>query len=182
VLAKSSKKTLNTALGRIQLTLSMTIISKDLQAYLESKYNYQIIGIVDLDWLLNQPRNTLIKLFKQWHKVAFDNNDRIVLYSRNSISTETYIHIQNCGSLIDISNFFILICCPIIDTDLLDSIRQSYSSDNCVFSTLKIDFIDKKEPSDTSLKLLLPETFCFAPWTQMEISSQGEFKDRKSVV
>jgi MoaA/NifB/PqqE/SkfB family radical SAM enzyme len=64
-------------------------------------------------------------------------------------------HIKYCSSLIDISNFFILICSPDITTK------------DTVFSTLEINFTDC---------VTLPKTFCFNPWAHLEISSTGEFK------
>jgi len=127
----------------------------DLQSHLESTYNYQIVGIIDLDHLVTQPRNTLYKLFKQWHKDAFENNERIVLYSRNSVTNGMLEHIKHCSLLIDISDFFILICSPKINPS------------NTTFSTLEINFTDH---------IKLPRTFCFNPWAQLEISSIGEFK------
>jgi len=86
------------------------MLTQTLQSHLESTYDYQIVGIIDLDQLITQPRNTLYKSFKQWHKDAFNNNERIVLYSRNSVSNDMLTHIKHCSSLIDISDPFILIC------------------------------------------------------------------------
>ena len=131
------------------------MLTQNLQSHLESTYDYQIVGIIDLDQLVTQPRNTLYKSFKQWHKDAFKSNERIVLYSRNSVSNDMLKHIKHCSSLIDISNPFILICSPNINPE------------DTVFSTLEINFTDH---------ITLPKTFCFNPWAHLEISSTGEFK------
>lgn len=155
----------------------MTVIhSNDLQQHLESQHNYKIIGMVDLDQLVTQPRNTLFTLFRQWHRTVFEPNQRIVLYSRNSVSLEMLTHIQKCGSLVDVSNFFILLCCPDIDQSQLDQVRKTHSTDDCVFSTLHMEFEDDNTVAGTKTVLDLPDSFCFAPWAQLEISSQGEFK------
>ena len=132
--------------------------------------------MVDLDWLLHQSRNTLFMLFANWHKSVFEPNERIVIYSRNPVSIDMLEHIQKCGSMIDISNYFILFCNAHIDKDQLDQLRKKYSTDDCVFSTLSVNFIDSVPQQSASTLLNLPEKFCFAPWAQLEISAQGEFR------
>jgi len=156
--------------------LTISISSTDLQQYLESQSNYRVAGLVDLDLLSGQPRNTLYQLFRQWYKPAFDHDERIVLYSKKNIPVELLIHIQKCAALIDISNFFILICNSQISLDNLELVRAHHSHDDCIFSTLDVNFNDA--PTDVILNsaITLPETFCFSPWAHLEISSQGEFK------
>jgi MoaA/NifB/PqqE/SkfB family radical SAM enzyme len=154
----------------------LLIPSNSLTQHLESQYEYQIVGTVDLDRLVEQPRNTLFKMFKQWYKPAFEHNEKIVLYSRSEISFDLLTHIQNCGSLIDISNFFILICSPTINSDHVEKIKQLYSTDRMPFSTLEIGFSDSYTTTYRNPLINLPTTFCFSPWAHLEISSQGEFK------
>jgi hypothetical protein len=154
------------------------IPSTDLKQYLEQHYNYQIVGVIDLDQLLGQPRKTLYKLFKQWYQPEYSDHSRIVLYSRNLISVETLIHIQKSATLLDISNFFILICSSgsDIDQDHLELVRRNYSTDDCIFSTLDIKFSDVAPEVVKNPAITLPDTFCFSPWAHLEISSQGEFR------
>ena len=153
-----------------------SIASAELQKYLETQHNYHVIGVVDLDQLLGQPRNTLYRLFQQWYKSEFAHHERIVLYSRQKISLELLTHIQKCASLIDISNFFILICSPQIDYTDLELVRSQYLHDDCVLSTHIISFTDVVPHIVENHLITLPTTFCFSPWAQMEISSCGEFK------
>jgi len=153
-----------------------TTLSDDLLFHLESQYKYQIIGSVDLDWLVTQPRNTLFKLFRKWHKAVYEPHDRIVLYSRHTPSQEILTYIQQCGSQVDISNFFILICSPKINIKDLDHVRINYSTDESIFSTVDINFSDQIPMPDVNPFLRLPDNFCFAPWAHLEISSLGEFK------
>lgn len=155
----------------------MTLVStQSLGQHLESNYDYQIVGIVDLDQLVGQPRNTLYKAFKEWHKEKFDNDDRIVLYSRKPVTVDLLKHIQQCGSLVDISNFFILICSPSINKDDLELVRQKYSVDDIVFSTLLIEFSDEQVEVIANQLINLPDSFCFSPWAHLEINSVGEFR------
>lgn len=151
------------------------IHSDDLQRYLESQHNYKIVGMVDIDQLSAQPRNILFKLLRQWYKPTFENNERVVLFSRYKVSYEMLAHIQKCSCLVDVSNFFILMCGE-VDHDQLEQIRKNYSSDDCVFSTLSVQFTDNHEGLLDKTVLNLPESFCFAPWAHLEISSLGEFK------
>lgn len=154
----------------------LSISSLYLTEYLESEYDYKIIGLVDIDLLLQRPRKTLYELFKQWHKPAFSPKERIVLFSRKPLSIDTLVHIQKCASLIDISNFFILLCSSSIDQEHLESVKNSYSTDDCVFSTLAVDIVDTLPTGTKNPLILLPQSFCFSPWAHLEISSQGEFK------
>lgn len=155
----------------------MTVISSnELQFYLETQHNYHVVGLVDLDQLLGQPRNTLYRLFRELHKPAFDSNERIVLYSRKLISLDLLTHIQKCASLVDISNFFILICNSQIDNANLELVRAQYSTDDCVFSTHTINFNDVAPQVIENSSIKLPPTFCFSPWAHLEISSTGQFK------
>lgn len=154
----------------------ISLASTDLQKYLESRHGHKIIGMIDLDDLINRPRKTLYQYFDIWRKPAFDVDERIVLFTRTTPDHGTLVHIQRCASLIDISNFFILLCGSQIDRDQLESVRRCYSSDDCVFSSLEINITDPMPVGIKNPLITLPETFCFSPWAHMEISSQGEFK------
>lgn len=156
--------------------MAPSISTQQLSQYLETTHGYQIIGIMDLDWLNGQSRNTLYKAFKQWHRLVFESNEKIILYSRTTITNEMLQHIQTCGSSIDIPNYFILVCSPTIDQYELDVVRQQYSIDNNSITSLQIQFLDQTIPETTNAALILPRTFCFSPWAHLEISSRGEFK------
>lgn len=150
--------------------------SADLSQYLIDRYNYQIVGLIDLDRVLQQPRKTLFDLFFQYHKPSFDPNEKIVLFSRNAVDLEVLEHIQKTASLIDISNSFILICAADIDLDHLESVKERFSTDIFAFSFIQIKFLDKIGKIEINSLISLPENFCFSPWAHLEISSQGEFK------
>lgn len=158
------------------IILSTLMLSSDLQSYLEFVHHYNIVGMVDVDWLVTQPRKTLYALFRSWHRPSFNNEQRIVLFSRAPMDEKILVHIQKCASLIDISNFFILLCAPSFDQDLLNQVRAEHSSDDCVFSILQVDFDDEPDRGQKNSLITLPETFCFSPWAHLEISSQGQFK------
>lgn len=155
----------------------ISIRSSELVDYLKSHQRFRIVGCIDVDWIVSQPRKTLFAAFKKWHKPCFDTDERIVLYSRRSISLEMLAHIQRCGSRLDISNFFILLCGTNIDHAQLEIVRSIYSTDNNAMATLDVNFLDPvAEPIIENQAISLPESFCFSPWAHLEISSEGEFK------
>jgi MoaA/NifB/PqqE/SkfB family radical SAM enzyme len=159
------------------IILSMiTLSSQDLGSYLEKHYDFHLIDIIDLDWLKGQSRRTLYQRFKSAHRDVFANNERVMLYSRKVVPEDLLRHIQICGSKIDISNAFILICAPALDLDLLEKVRQENSTDLCVFDTLQINLSDPAPEVESNPWLNLPESFCFSPWAHLEVSSRGEFK------
>ena len=132
--------------------------------------------MIDLDLLVQQPRKTLYEIFCRNKKLVYEPDERFVLYSRYHVPESLLIHIQQCGSRIDISNSFILLCTPAISSVLLDNIRQRWSTDDCVLSTLPTAILDLLPETDKNDSINLPESFCFSPWAHLEISSKGEFK------
>ena len=148
----------------------------ELRTYLESTFDYQIVTIIDIDHQVQQSQKALYEIFKQCYKPAFENQERIVMYSRHPVTVEILEHIQKASSLIDISNFFILICASSVDLTDLETVRKSYSTDEVAFSFLQIEFTDTTENLPTNSTLFLPDTFCFNPWAHLEISSKGEFR------
>lgn len=154
----------------------ISLTTSDLRSFLESKFDYQIVTVIDIDHLVQQSQKTLYEIFKQYHKPAFENQERIVMYSRYPVTIEILKHIQKAASLIDISNFFILICAKDVNKDDLETARKSCSTDEAVFSSLQVEFTDLAEKLATNSTLFLPDSFCFNPWAHLEISSKGEFR------
>lgn len=153
----------------------MNLESSQLIQYLQ-RHGRHVIDAIDLDWLCAQPRHTLYRRFVHAHKPVFENNERLVLYSRHEITQDVIIHVQKCGSKVDISNAFILICAPCIDHAMLDQIRQDHSTDDRIFDTLDVQFNDASTYEKPHRNFDLPESFCFSPWAHLEISAPGEFR------
>jgi MoaA/NifB/PqqE/SkfB family radical SAM enzyme len=163
--------------GVIPHHLPMTNLTpQELVSYLKDQRGLSILDLIDLDLIVGQSRKILFQKFQALHKSVFANNERIVLYSRSALSRDLLRFVQTAGSKIDISNAFILICAPSIDTNLLDQVRQRYSYDQCVFDTLEINISDPRPSIETNPLLNLPDSFCFSPWAHLEISSRGEFR------
>lgn len=148
----------------------------ELRSFLEVEKGFRVLDIIDLDWLCGQPRKILFERFLTVHKPVFEVNERIVLYSRKIVTKNLLIHIQKCGSKVDISNTFILLCAPEVSHNLLHEVQQTYSTDDCIFSTLELVVTDESKDIKPNPYLDLPESFCFSPWAHLEISSKGEFR------
>jgi sulfatase maturation enzyme AslB (radical SAM superfamily) len=154
----------------------MNLTPSQLVVYLQQQHGFYVVDTIDLDWLHGQPRHTLYRRFTSAHKPVFENHERVVLYSRHKVTCDIMTHVQKCGSKIDISNAFILICAPCIDIAMLDKLRQDYSTDERIFDTIELDFVDALEYEKNNRTFDLPESFCFSPWAHLEISTQGEFR------
>lgn len=154
----------------------VSLTTSDLRSYLESNFDYQIVTLIDIDQLIQRPQKTLYEIFKQCHKPVFENQERLVMYSGHPVTIEILEHIQKAAALLDISNFFILICAKDTNKEDFEAVRKSYSTDDNIFSFLQVEFTDATKKSATNPTLFLSDSFCFNPWAHLEISSNGEFK------
>jgi len=133
---------------------------------------YILKCFVDLEQLTNAP-NVAYKNFQMHYQEVFDNNDRLVLYTTQPISNMLLQHLYQATGLIDISNFFVLICSPNNIKPQVESVASSYFSDRTAFQTLQIEFEETKKLQNN---FVLSDTLCPMPWTHLEISAQGEIK------
>jgi organic radical activating enzyme len=72
---------------------------------------YHLVCCVDLADI-NQSHSAIYKIFKQHYKPVFEPNDRLVFYSADQPSAQLLEHIQRAARVIDISDWFIMICAP----------------------------------------------------------------------
>lgn len=136
---------------------------------------YNILAMISLDQIKSAPYSTLNLLLKQVHKDKFENNDRIVVYSKFPVDIKLLQHLQQTTSKLDISNFFVLLCSPVINPVDLETVRQQFSTDDCVFSSMSVEIDDNFVGSANPL-IPLPDSLCYSPWAHMEIMSNGELK------
>ena len=137
---------------------------------------YNVIGIINIDDICSSSYRTLYDNISKIRKSEFSDNDRIVLFSNTQIHLELLTHIQICTSELDISNFFILLCAPIIKLEDLETVRVKYSNEDICFAFEIVEIeVDSKITTQNPL-VPLPKNFCFNPWTTIEISSTGEFR------
>lgn len=133
---------------------------------------YVLKCFVDLADLSASP-TAVYKHFQSCYQEEFDNNDRLVFYTTDIISDKFLQHLYQAADLIDISNFFVLICSPYDIQEQVISISQLNSINPTSFQTLKIEFEDTSKLQDN---FFIPDTLCPLPWQHLEVSAQGEIR------
>lgn len=146
------------------------MIPAQLQDLLSSKFN--LIDFVDLADLTDNP-SLIFNLFKSNSKQEFLVNDRLVIYTSQTIPDQLIAHLYHNANFIDISNFFVLLCTSTDINQQLSRVCNSDSSDHVPFQNLVVALTDTKNLSDG---YKLPEIMCAIPWMGLEIVSSGDIK------
>lgn len=108
---------------------------------------YRVLCCVDLADI-NQSHSAIYKIFNQYYKDVFEPDERLVFYSSSQPSNQLLEHIQRAARVIDISDWFIMMCAP------------------CQ--------VDSKPLLPD--QLLDPDTVCPLPWMHLAVMNQGETK------
>jgi len=111
----------------------------------------------------------LDKLYQTEYKI----DDRLVFYSSFDISDDLLKHFYAAVNLIDISNFFILICSPHDIEQRLQELCKKFSTDQVPFQYQMVKLTTTKTISNT---FTIPTTLCTEPWTHLEIDNNGRIK------
>ena len=132
---------------------------------------FDVLCFVDLSEL-TQNKSAVFKLFRTYYQTVYSANQRLVLYSQYTPDLNLLVHIQHAAALIDISNNFILLCCPgDMSGDLLIA-NQSHGN-NCV--PIQHQSISV-ESAALANNYSIPKTICPMPWMNLEIDHQGAAK------
>jgi len=142
------------------------MLSSELYQHLGKTYN--IVCFVDLAEIVGS-KSAIFKLFDDYHKDTYDPNDRLVLYSGHYLSSELLEHVQKAASIVDISNSFILICCPYDVGSTLITIGGKYGADIPIQNSV-ID-IDSEELLTNDF--YVADTVCPVVWSHLVITNQG---------
>jgi MoaA/NifB/PqqE/SkfB family radical SAM enzyme len=137
---------------------------EDLEQILSKKYVLKCF--VDLAELSVSP-TAAYKHFQSCHQEEFEDVDRLVFYTTNVIPDKLLKHLYQAADLIDVSNFFVLICSP------HDIRAPAGSIAPVLFQTLKIEFEKTSKLQDN---FFVPDTLCPLPWHHLEVSAQGEIR------
>lgn len=109
----------------------------------------------------------------QLYETNFQCQDRLVFYSSHCISDDLIRHVYEAANLVDISNFFLLICSRFDLTTTLERLCKDISADPVPLQTKIFDI-------DTTAQILdgfrMPPTLCPQPWTHLEVNNQGSIK------
>jgi hypothetical protein len=96
-----------------------TITVAQLKHTLSKKYSIKCF--VDLADLTVNPSQAY-KILQQYYQQEFSLNDRLVFYTEHHVSDQLLEHVYQAASLIDVSNFFVLLCTPFDLRSKLDAI------------------------------------------------------------
>jgi len=131
--------------------------------------DFTILHAIDIAELTVNPA-AAYQFFKSAHKPEFAPSERIVLYSSHNLPDELVAHLYATVNLLDIGNWFVVICGPNKLSDQLASVCKYASSDTTPFSYVYSDVgITQQLQNNYSL----PKTFCAIPWTHLEVQSNG---------
>lgn len=139
----------------------------ELNQQLSSRYTIKCF--VDLASSSSLPGQAY-KQFQLCYQEEFNNNDRLVFYTSEEISDKLLTHLYQAANLIDISNFFVLICSPHNIKDRVESIANLCSADKSSFQTLQVNLEKTAKLQDA---FTVPESLCPMPWMHLEVSTNG---------
>jgi len=128
-----------------------------------------VIVCRDLADFTNDPWS-LYQFFHDHYKKEYDNSDRLVFYTTHSIPDDLWKHLYQAANLIDVSNFFIMICH--VD-DISESARSQslkWSNDPVAFQTRVVNIFPT---ANFGHGYLLPDTICPLPWMHLEVRNKG---------
>ena len=145
-----------------------TITVNQLKHDLSKKYSIKCF--IDLADLTTSPSQAY-KILQQHHQQEFYPNDRLVFYTKYNISDQLLEHIYQAATLIDISNFFVLLCTPVDLKSKLDTVAFKNSGDNVSFQSIQVDITNTNPMSGN---FILPDTLCPMPWSHMMIDQSGD--------
>lgn len=140
---------------------------EQLYASLSTKFN--LINFIDLAEL-SASAGSAIDFFKSNYKPEYQVDDRIVIYSDQSIDDALLSHIYDVANFIDVSNWFVLFCTSTDISQQLSRVCETASADPVPFQNLVVEL---SHTNNLSTQYHLPETMCAIPWSNLEIQSSG---------
>lgn len=130
---------------------------------------YTVKGAVDLADLSSTPQ-AAYEFFYSLYQTEFGVDDRIVLYTADSIPNKLLEHLYQAANFVDISNWFVLVCSPVDCAEQLAAVAAQCSSDPVPFQHYTADINWSDEIQD---RYHLPDTICAIPWMHLEIKNDG---------
>lgn len=137
--------------------------------YLELDKTHNIVCFVDLSEITKSP-SAVFRLFRDCHKESYTPSERLVFYSGKLPSKKLLEHVQKAAETFDISNNFILICCPHNIANILTDVASQYGSD----TPIQNNIIDVNSESELADDFYVADTVCPELWSHLEINNQGQ--------
>ena len=132
---------------------------------------YDLVCFVDLAEITKSP-SAVFKLFHGCHKEVYAANERLVLYSSQPLSKQLLDHVQKASLTIDISNDFILICCPHDISNTLADVGKKYGFD----TLLQLNITDIEPTLELDNNFYVADTVCPLLWSHLEIGNEGHIR------
>lgn len=142
------------------------ITADQLEQKLSKKYSIKCF--VDLADLAIGPSQAY-KILQRHYQQEFSPHDRLVFYTSHPVPDQLLHHLYQAAALIDVSNFFVLLCAPDDLTSKLDHI----AGDDVSFQSIQVVLTDTEPIANT---FMLPDTLCPMPWSHMAIDQSGNAK------
>jgi len=132
--------------------------------------SYEIVCFVDLQEV-NSSASKIFKLFTEHYRAAYTSAERLVFYTSDCPNYSLLSHIQYAAWMCDISNDFILICCPKDIADLLKQVSQEHQIDTQI-KNIVVE-VDASQLQGNSF-YVDRNTICPMPWRNLEIKNNGQ--------
>lgn len=130
---------------------------------------FKIIGAVDVADLTVDPA-AAYRFFKNLYKQEYASNERILVYTSHHVDRGVLAHLYKTVNLLDIGNWFILICSQ---HDLQQQLTDVCSSDSIDPSPFQFAQVVLENTKPLQNNYALPKTFCAIPWGHLEVQSNG---------
>ena len=135
--------------------------------------DFEIIASIDLADV-NQNTHSVYQYLTQYRRDVFESQQRVVFYTNSKPSQDLLNHIQKAITLIDISNYFVLFCCPYNIKDMLNSARQLHGNDAVCMHWLEMFTVNAK-PLKADQFVVYTEKLCPMPWMHVQVDNQGQY-------
>jgi hypothetical protein len=119
---------------------------------------YDIVAQLDLADA-SYDHTSVYKLFDAHWQERFNHNQRIVFYTSRPPPKKLLEHIERAAHVIDISECFILICCPF---ELSTSLQSMV--------------VEVEETKVFEDNYAIPDSICPIPWSHIEVDIAGNYK------
>lgn len=104
---------------------------------------------------------------------SFHHHDRLVFYSSHWIPDDLIRHLYEATNLVDISNWFVIVCSGFDLSDRMQRLCDNFSSDPVPFQTRIVD-LDTTQHINNGFQV--SDTLCPEPWMHLEIDNKGSIR------
>jgi radical SAM protein with 4Fe4S-binding SPASM domain len=137
----------------------------------ELELTYSIVGVLKM----SDGNSTLYNQLASLHKAVYDHRERIIIlqdcedvYDYEDLPGQSIINLQKYLSIIDISNFFVLVVSKNSNISKeLDQVRLLYSNDQYAIQHCIVDL------DSNPVVRQFQDTFCVLPWMHLYAGTDG---------